>query len=248
MMEAEEEPGRTLIGRRTLIGLLAGVLLLVGVVAAGVWLISEKADGPIDVPPEGEVPLVRSPGPWKVDATGPGTEGKPVEGQGQLLFPTGEGMEPDAPLAVERLPEEPALPAAVAPVPATGAPIALLPEDEEPARPEPAPAPASRTAVPAEPARPEPARPAPDMAVPPAPAGGLAGTVQLGAFSSEAAARKAWEQMTARFPWLEGYGQLILPVPRDGQATLYRLRARGPDPKSVCDRLRVAGEECAVVR
>jgi hypothetical protein len=242
MMEADEEPTQTLIGRRLLIGLFLGLLLLIGIVAAGVWLISEKADGPIDVPPEGEVPLVRSPGPWKVPATGPGTEGKAVEGQGQVLFPTGEGMEPDAPLAVDRLPEEPAPPAEALPVPEDRAPIALLPS-EDVVTPAPAPPsqppPLKKQEAPA--ATPKAASAAPVVAA------GPVGAVQLGAFSSESAARTAWKSMAGRFPWLADYSQVIVPVTREGGATLYRLRATGPDPKSVCDRLKVAGEECRLV-
>lgn len=225
--EAESEPTHTLVGRRALWGLVIGLAALVALVAAGLFTLTRKADGPIDIP-VGDVPLVASPGPWKVPAQGPTADGVPVEGQGQILFPAGEGMEPEGAIDPSRLPEEP-----VPPLAGAEAPTDLLPapaDDAPAARPAPATAPA---AAPAE--------------ADPAPPAGPAGTVQLGAFSSEAAARAAWKGMAARLPALAGFAPAFQPVERDGQ-TLWRLRATGPDAEGACSRLRLAGEECAVVR
>jgi len=101
-------------------------------------------------------------------------------------------------------------------------------------RPRPGPAPQPRPAPPPRPA------PAP----PPAASGP---TIQLGAFSSQAAATRAWNAMAARFRYLGPLSHSVVPV-RSGGRTLYRLRASGADAVSVCRRLRVAQEDCAVVR
>ena len=75
---------------------------------------------------------------------------------------------------------------------------------------------------------------------------GEAATIQLGAFSSEAAANKAWKALSGRFAYLEPLSHTIVTVTQ-GDATLYRLRANGPDAASICNRLRIAGEACVSV-
>ncbi len=87
-----------------------------------------------------------------------------------------------------------------------------------------------------------PARPSPPAR--PAPATGP--TVQLGAFSSEAAANRAWTALSARFRYLAPLSHGIVPV-RSGDRTLYRLRASGAGAADVCRRLQAAGETCAPV-
>jgi hypothetical protein len=101
----------------------------------------------------------------------------------------------------------------------------------------PAPAPAPAAPVPA------PRRPAPGPA--PAPAAGAA-TVQLGAFSSQAAANRAWTALAARFRYLAPLGHSVVGAEVGGR-TVYRLRASGPDAAGVCRRLRAAGEACTIV-
>lgn len=83
---------------------------------------------------------------------------------------------------------------------------------------------------------------APPQVTPP-PAGG---TIQLGAFSSEAAANSAWKALSGRFGYLEPLAHSVLPV-TSGERTLYRLRASGPGAANICGRLRVAGETCVRV-
>jgi hypothetical protein len=98
------------------------------------------------------------------------------------------------------------------------------------------PAPAAPAAQPPAP-RPRPASAAPA-------AGGA--TIQLGAFSSQAAANRAWSALSGRFRYLAPLGHNVVPV-QAGERTLYRLRASGPDAAGICRRLRVAGEDCTVV-
>ena len=76
-----------------------------------------------------------------------------------------------------------------------------------------------------------------------APKTGGAGTIQLGAFSSESSATSAWKALSTRFKYLEPLTHSIVEV-KSGEKTLYRLRASGPDAASLCGRLRVAGETC----
>jgi len=75
---------------------------------------------------------------------------------------------------------------------------------------------------------------------------GPGGSVQLGAFSSQAAADNAWKALSARFKYLEPLTHSVVPVTAGGR-TLYRLRASGPNAANLCGRLRVAGETCVSV-
>ena len=71
-------------------------------------------------------------------------------------------------------------------------------------------------------------------------------TIQLGAFSSAAAANSAWTALAARFRYLAPLGHGVVPVQAGGR-TLYRLRASGPDAAGICRRLQAAGEACSPV-
>ena len=74
--------------------------------------------------------------------------------------------------------------------------------------------------------------------------------IQLGAFSSEAAAAKAWTNLSKRFPYLAELGKSVAPTTA-GEKTIYRLRAgagSAANAASLCAKLRVAGENCVVVR
>jgi hypothetical protein len=75
---------------------------------------------------------------------------------------------------------------------------------------------------------------------------GAEGTIQLGAFSSQASAQNAWKALSARFAYLEPLTQSIVPVEAE-ERTLYRLRASGPGASALCRRLTVAGETCLIV-
>ncbi|MBX3562908.1 MAG: SPOR domain-containing protein [Sphingomonas sp.] len=102
------------------------------------------------------------------------------------------------------------------------------------ARPEPAP----KAAPPATAAQ----TPAPPPQAPAA----SGGTIQLGAFSSQASANRAWSGLSGRFRYLAPLSHNVVAV-QSGERTLYRLRASGPDAAGICRRLRVAGEDCTIV-
>jgi hypothetical protein len=253
--DEEDGPTHTLVGRRTMMWLLFALAVLSIGVIVGIMLVSKRDDGPIDVPAVGEdIPVLASPGPWKVAPTGRDIDGIPVEGQGQVLFGTGDGRDPEARIALEALPEDP-MPRpgsedpeadmASAPAPEAQPGAAALPKAD--AQPAAVVAPPAATAAP----KPTPKPVQPKIIYPPEPEVTTGGgqVLQLGAFSSESRARAAFKSMAERFGYLDGLTPTILPVAKDGQ-TLYRLRtsvgtaARAQD---ICGRLRVAGEACTVV-
>jgi len=261
--EFEDGPTHTLVGRRTLWSILFGLGVLTLGVVVGITLVSGRDDGPIDVPRQGEtVPVLASPGPWKIEPTGPDVEGIPVEGQGDVRFGTGIGRETRAEIDLNALPEDP-LPRpgyieeeemAAAPAPAPAAPMApapapaaapreLLPKSVAPR--------ATHTVVPRDaPMLPQPKTifaPEPVAKAPESAANGQ--VLQLGAFSSEARARTAFKALSERFGYLGGLSPMIVPTVQDGK-TLYRLRtttASAADARDICGRLRVAGEACTIV-
>ena len=255
----DEGPIHTLVGRRALFGLLFLLGVLTIGVVVGILLVSKRESAPIDVPGVGEqVPVLASPGPWKVPPTGADIDGTPVEGQGQVLFGTGDGRETDARIALDAMPEDP-MPRPGGQIVDEGEPVIEgLPIDPPVAAPAPAPAPvppapvrpkASDTIVPRE----APAKTvAPKVVYAPEPAAKTASggqVLQLGAFSSESRARTAFKELTGRYGYLAGMEPQILPVASDGK-TLYRLRTVAGSPsaaKDICGRLKVAGEACSVV-
>lgn len=142
--------------------------------------------------------------------------GMNVAGQGDTTYAASAGDEPRSRLNTNAVPE---------------APVARQPQaqGQQP-----------NTAPPAQPA-PAPQRPAAQ----PAPAAGGA-TIQLGAFSSQASATRAWTALAGRFRYLAPLNHSVIPVQADGR-TLYRLRANGADAAGVCRRLQIAGEACSVI-
>jgi|GEM_PF-389400 len=266
--EFEDGPTHTLVGRRTLWSILFGLAVLTLGVVVGIMLVSGQENGPIDVPRQGEaVPVLVSPGPWKIEPTGPDIEGIPVDGQGGIRFGTGIGHETQARIDLNALPEDPlprpglvdeeALAAAPAPVDGAAnilppapvlAPDGLSPRTATPRASTPKPV---DTVVPRE--APRPVQPKTIFAPEPpsrAPAAAGSGQVlQLGAFSTEARARSAFRSLSERFNYLGGLTPLIMPISKDGR-TLYRLRTTADNPaaaQEICGRLRVAGEACSIV-
>ncbi len=113
------------------------------------------------------------------------------------------------------------------------------------------------SAVPEEPlVRPQPkpeapaaeaAQPDPPAAAPSGPAGS---TIQLGAYPNQAQAEAAWKGFSGRFSALAGMTKLVVPYSANG-STGYRLRAgaaSAAEAQRTCQLLKVAGEDCFVVR
>lgn len=157
-------------------------------------------------------------GDYKVRPENPG--GMNVSGEGQVAAAASAGQTPQGNLNLGGTPEAPVTRAPPAPQPAAPAPVA-----QAPVRPAPAPVPP---------------RPAPQQPVAAGP------TIQLGAFSSQAAANQAWSALSGRFRYLAPLSHNVVPANVGGR-TLYRLRASGADAASICRRLQVAGEACSLV-
>ncbi|SFR77938.1 SPOR domain-containing protein [Sphingomonas jatrophae] len=232
-VDDEAEPRGPGAGR--LVAAVIVALAIIGLVVGGIfWLRDRPADGA-----DGE--LIAAPdGAYK---TKPGDAGgMKVEGQGDTSYAASEGADTDGAIDLTKLPEtpvtedravtqadaaaaKPPTPAATPPAPAATAKIAAAP----------APVPAApKAAAPAPVAAP---------AKPQAPVTG--GTIQLGAFGSEAKANAAWKTMSKRFGFLAGLTPTVTPV-AVGEKTFYRLRvAAGAQAGTICGKLTVAGETCA---
>ncbi|MEQ1725736.1 MAG: SPOR domain-containing protein [Sphingopyxis sp.] len=200
-----------------LFGLVLAGLIVIGAVVGGLWWWQNVGGRP-----NGE--LIAAPeGDYRNPA--PAEPGR-FDGDGDVAVAASEGVTPVGTVDPNKLPEQP-----IAPVVAAG-PNRAAPA----ARPAPA-APTARASA-------APARPA---ATPPAVSGG--GTIQLGAFASEATAARAWDSLKARFAWLGPVNRSIAPADVGGR-TVYRLRAAAGSARAardLCNRLRVAGENCIVL-
>jgi len=200
------------------------------------------------------------PGPYKEKPANPG--GLEVKESDVIASRMGTGNDIDSPIDLSKIPEQPitgpgsqqgsapaAPPAAGAPgAPATPAPAPAAKVPPHPALAYAPPTAASAPVVKAPPAAPTPkAPPAPPKAsAPAAPPSAGSGTIQLGALGSEGKAKQVWKALSGRFTFLQPLAMSITPV-KVGDKTLYRLRASGGDARSLCARLRVAGETCNVV-
>ncbi len=142
--------------------------------------------------------------------------------------------------------DEVAEPVPAAAKPAAPAPAAAKPAVVEKPAAKPAPAVAKQAATSAPAAKPPAAAPAAKLAVA-SKAGGH--RIQLGAFSSEGAARSAWQAARGRFASLRDLAPQIAPRATAG-GTLYRLQAgvrSEADARALCDTLKQGGQACLYV-
>lgn len=230
--DGEVSPARLLI-------MVFGGLILIGAVLGGLWWMQNGgARG------EGEL-IVADKGDYKV---APKTDGaKTFEGEGDASFAATEGAVPSGKVDASRMPEEPAVTPEEREAAAKAATAKAKVDKDAAAKAE-----AARIAA-ADKGKPKPAamsvKTADTASKDKASTGGSA-TIQLGAFSSEAAATKAWTTLSKRFPYLADLGKSVSPVTAGGK-TVYRLRASAgstANATSLCGKLRVAGENCDVVR
>jgi cell division septation protein DedD len=207
-----------------LIGLVIAGLIGIGIIVGGLWY-WQNADA------NGKGDLIAAPDdPYKV---APKAEPGRFDGDGNVAVAAAEGVQPVGTVDADRLPEQPVPPPAAKAAPAGPAAAAKAPVATKAAPP----AAATRTVASA-------ATPATATA---APTGG--GTVQLGAFASEATAARAWDGLKARFEWLQPVNRSIVAAEVGGR-TVYRLRAAAGTndaARTLCNRLRVAGENCIVL-
>ncbi|MBU0557655.1 MAG: SPOR domain-containing protein [Alphaproteobacteria bacterium] len=228
----EEEPES--VSPLRIVGLVVLGLVLLGViVTGGYWLNNRDRTGS-----DGDAPLIAAESKnYKIPANA--SDARTFEGEGDEAFAASEGQEASGRIDASRVPEAPRtdLRPAVEPT----APALAVPASK----------PATKPSVSA-PVRTGPAtRPAVAAAPPEKDNGTLTGPrVQLGAFASRAIAEEVWKKHSSRFDYLAPLDHSVEPVETGGR-TLYRLRvgvASQAAATETCGRLRVAGENCIVVR
>lgn len=207
-----------------LLVMVLGGLLLIGAVLGGLWWIQNGgARG------NGEL-IAAQQGDYKVAPKSDGA--RTFEGEGDVAFSASEGGEPAGKVDPKRMPEEPAVTVAEREAAAKKAAAEKV-----------APAKAASKG------KPEPATPAKTTETK-APVAQGSTMIQLGAFSSEGAAAKAWTNLSKRFAYLAELNRSISPA-KVGEGTVYRLRVSAgtaANASNLCGKLRVAGENCVVVR
>jgi hypothetical protein len=213
----EDDGGDGPSALKLIVAVLIGLAAIGGIVGGLFWLGNRHSGGT----PPGEVETIKAPqGAYKVRPQNPG--GMTVQGEGDTSFAASAGAEPKGRLDANKVPETP-----------------VTRGTKPAAQPQPAPA----KPVPPQP-KPKAQKPAAPAKAAPAPAAsGPGGSIQLGAFSSQAAAEKAWKALSGRFSYVAPLNHNVVPVATGGR-TLYRLRAGGPGAGDVCARLKVAGESC----
>jgi len=226
--DGEVSPARLLI-------MVLGGLLLIGAVLGGLWWVQNGgARG------KGEL-IAAQDGNYKVAPKNDGA--KNFEGEGDASFSASEGAEPAGKVDPTRMPEEPA----------------VTPQEREAATAKAAADKAAEAKAKAKPAvvavkdQPKPTATSvktPDAAGKAAPASAGSAMIQLGAFSSDAAAAKAWTNLSKRFAYLADLNKSVSPA-KVGDGTVYRLRVAAgtaANAANLCGKLRVAGENCVIVR
>jgi hypothetical protein len=222
--DGEVSPARLLV-------MVLGGLLLIGAVLGGLWWIQNGgARGKSEL-------IAAQQGDYKVAPKNDGA--KTFDGEGDASFSASEGAEPAGKVDPARMPEEPAVTPAEREAAAKKAAADKAAATKAAARPAPADKgkPATAPVKTAEPAS------------KPAPASGAA-MIQLGAFSSDAAAAKAWTNLSKRFAYLAELNKSVSPA-KVGDGTVYRLRVSAgtaANAANLCGKLRVAGENCVIVR
>lgn len=217
-----------------LLVMVLGGLLLIGAVLGGLWWVQNGgARG------KGEL-IAAQKGDYKVVPAD--NAAKTFDGEGDASFAASEGAEPAGRVDPTRMPEEPA----VTPEQREAAAKAAKKVEADKAAAAKAASEKGKAATPPPPAKAKDAT-ATDVATAAAPGSSW---IQLGAFSSEAAANKAWGNLSKRFAYLADLNRAVSPAKIDS-GTVYRLRVSAgsaANAQSLCGKLRVAGENCVIVR
>jgi cell division septation protein DedD len=216
--DADDDTGGGALMKLALLGLLALV-----VIVGGIWFASRKASGPELVADGGVIAAPDQ--PYKEKPSDPG--GRTFAGTGDTSFAVSEGQSRPAGMAAEGAAARPGFETVEADPGKTGAKPALAAQT-------PGAAAASKPA-------------AASHAASPAPAASGVG-VQVGAFSSRAAAEAAWSKLSQQHQALTGLPHRVV----EGRAdigTVYRLQAVSADggaARALCSQLRGAGLACQV--
>jgi hypothetical protein len=262
----EDEDGEEGVSIARLVAGVVAALVAIGLIVGGVFWLKNR---PETAAGTGQL-IEAQEGDYKIKPDDAG--GMNVAGEGDTAYAASQGAELNAAIDLGAMPEAPmsttkvptpklpeatlkdgakladAKPVTTVKLPPSGSAPALPPAPK-PVAPKvaatvapkglpPAPKPVAKPTLPTAPV-------APSTAV----SSGGPGQVQLGAFSSEAAANKAWGSLSGRFGFLGGLGKSVTPV-TTANGTLYRLRAAAGSSSAastVCGKLRVAGESCSVI-
>lgn len=228
---ADEEPS---VSPAKIIGLvLLGLALLGVIVGGGYWLKSRPASSDT-----GEAKLIPAQGgDYKIaanDGGGKASGGKDFKGTGDTSYATSEGVDTDGKIDPSLIPE----------APLDGVSRGSITK-EAPHGQTPGAKPAAEVSAPVkdETKAAATAKPATGLS-----AGGA--MIQLGAYGSDAVAKDSWKKLSKRFDYLATLGSTVEKA-EVGGSTVYRLRAgagSAANATTLCGRLKVAGENCIVVR
>ena len=228
-LEAVEEDEEEGVGLLTLIGGVLAVLVVIAlVVAAILWL---RGGG--EAPPDGAELIAAPEDDYRIRPSEAG--GMEVEGEGDAAFAASEGGSPEGRIDRDATPEQPVAGRRVAAgegETVTGGSSARIPAS-------------NRRLAESAPATGESAS-GTSAGAATAASGRL---IQLGAFSSEAAANSAWTQIVRSNNALNSLRHSVTPVQAGGR-TLYRLRAAASSreaARTLCGSLRNSGQACSVV-
>lgn len=227
--EREEGPGAAKLIAFVVIGLVA-----LGLIVGGLFWMTNRGGSATEVVPAGGELIAAPAEDYKVKPEQPG--GMNVAGKGDTALAASQGAVPQGKIDMNAMPEAPV---AARPQPGVAQSNALA--GKAPPSPRP-----TQVAIAQPKAPPTPAATPTPAAAPPAASGGSGQTVQLGAFNSNAQAMAAWKALSTRFSYLAPLNQSVQTAEVGGK-TYYRLRASGADARSICNRLRIAGETCLVV-
>lgn len=228
-LEAVEEDDEEGVGLVTLIGGVLVVLLAIALVVGGIfWL---RGDG--DPAPDGAELIAAPEDDYRVRPSEAG--GMEVEGEGDAAFAASGGGSPEGRIDRSATPEEPVAGRRVA-----------AGEGESTAG-------GSSARIPASNRRLDESAPRAQSSGGAASSGGVTAAsgrlIQLGAFSSEAAANRAWTQISRTNNTLNSLDHSVSSVQAGGR-TLFRLRVAASSreaARSLCTRLRNSGQACSVV-
>lgn len=224
-------------------------LIAIGVIVGGLYWIGNRNKGG-----DGNDVIAAEQGDYKQRPENPG--GMNLSGEGNTSVAAIEGQQPQGNLNVNNMAEQPARPGQQAGQPGqqAGQPGQQAGQPGQQARPG-QPQPGQQAGNQARPGQPQPGQPGqqagnqgrPGQPQPQHPAPAASGpAIQLGAFSTPAAANSAWNALAGRFRYLSPLAHSVVAVQAGGR-TLHRLRASGPDSANICRRLQAAGEACTVV-
>lgn len=234
----EDDEADYVVPRGRLVGGVVAALVVIAVVVGGLFWLRQPHQ---QASSSGEVALITAPaGNYKTKPANAG--GMKVAGEGATAYATSQGAEPNGTIDTSATPETPVK----TPVKVAAAAPAKTPA--APAKPA-TPSKPTEVAIKTVPAKPAAKPSSTTVALPaakPAATGGV--SIQLGAFSSQAAADAAWKSLSGRFASSLGGLTKNVVAASKGSGTVYRLRASGAGAADVCGKLKVAGESCVVIR